>query len=127
MTFEPFFFELDRVISFSGLLDGPQLINLEDFIIYGAFLGEASTFYLSLSSKFLIPLPFIILAISSSCFCFLFISASISLDFFFLLLLARLEMKELSSELQIFPKDWLSAYVSFFFNDKDESEWSLFS
>jgi hypothetical protein len=73
ITFDPFFLEFENVTSFYGLLAGPQLINFDDLMISGAFLGEASTFYLSLSNRFLIPLPFIILAIYSSCFCFLLI------------------------------------------------------
>lgn len=127
ITFELFFLEFERVISFYGLLEGPQLISLEDLIISGAFLGDAYTFSLNLSNRFLIPFPFIILAISYSCFCLRLIYASISLDFFFFWLLALLEMKELSSELQILPRDWLRAEESFFLIDSDESEWSLLS
>ena len=60
-TFELFLLEL---LSMSLLLEGPQLINLDDLIIYGLLLGEASTFSLNLRSRFFIPLFFIILAIS---------------------------------------------------------------
>ncbi len=77
VTFELFFFEFERVSSFSTAWDGPQLISFEDLIIYTPFLGEASTFSLNLNKRFFIPLVFIIFSISSSCFCFLFIYASI--------------------------------------------------
>jgi hypothetical protein len=119
MTLELFFLVFDSVSSFEGL--GPQLINFDDLIISGDFMGEASTFSLSLSNRFLIPLFFIILAISSSCFCFFLISSSICPDCFFLLLLARFETKELSKELQMFPKDWLRP-ESFFLMEREESE-----
>jgi len=50
-----------------------QTINFDVFTTYGNLLAEFSTLSLSLKSKLLIPLSFIIFPISSSCFCFLFI------------------------------------------------------
>lgn len=67
MTLELFLLEMR---SFSAAGGGPQDMSLLDLIISGAFLGEVSTFYLRRMRRFLMLLPFIILAISSSCLCF---------------------------------------------------------
>lgn len=121
-TFELFLLE-EYSIYLLRLLGGPQLINLDDWMISGAFVGEDSTFSLNLRSRFFTPLFFIIFSMSSSCFCFLRASYSNWEDLFFLLLLARLAMIELSRLLQTSPSDWFKP-ESFLRSEIEESEWS---
>jgi len=83
----------------------PPVIRREEEIGYGFEYGEDYTLLLSLCRRLFIPRSFNIFSVFSYCCCFFFSSSIFLISFFLVYFLDLFDMKEVSKDSHICPKD----------------------